>query len=121
MQPEGGFVEQAEEIGEVGGERGGGGGDVDGGGHCKWGRPLSFGRLSNTGCRYTRVRVLKILPSTINFVSDIDSTVQSLPALQSGFYENGTLKGVSYYVVSECTAGDRRVRIRHRSKLEISK
>lgn len=34
VEPEGGFVEEAEEVGEVDGERGAGRGYVDGGGHC---------------------------------------------------------------------------------------
>lgn len=34
VEPEGGFVKEAKEVGEVDGERGAGRGYVDGGGHC---------------------------------------------------------------------------------------
>lgn len=39
VEPEGGFVEEAEEVGEVDGERGAGRGYMDGGGHCCGGSP----------------------------------------------------------------------------------
>lgn len=40
VEPEGGFIEEPEEVGEVSGGRGEGGGDVGGGGHCGGESPL---------------------------------------------------------------------------------
>lgn len=49
VEPEGGFVKEAKEVGEVDGERGAGRGYVDGGGHCDGGSPLDT-RDTREGC-----------------------------------------------------------------------